>query len=68
MVEMVEMILTWASPKVKMVKITQLGDTSFELDSLQPENLKDENLILSKCYRMEKKAQDQICLLINNNW
>ncbi|PKB96767.1 hypothetical protein RhiirA5_434280 [Rhizophagus irregularis] len=45
-----------------------LGDTSFELDSIQPENLKDENLILSKCYRMEKKAQDQICVLINNNW
>ncbi|CAB4404938.1 unnamed protein product [Rhizophagus irregularis] len=45
-----------------------LGDTSFELDSVHPENLKNGNLILSKCYRMGKKVQDQMCLLINNNW
>ncbi|CAG8753157.1 8615_t:CDS:1, partial [Rhizophagus irregularis] len=46
----------------------EFGDTSLELDSVQPENLKNENLILSKCYKMRKKAQDQMCLLINNNW
>ncbi|CAG8783153.1 13978_t:CDS:1, partial [Rhizophagus irregularis] len=49
-------------------QMVEFGDTSLELDSVQPENLKNENLILSKCYRMKKKAQDQMCLLINNNW
>ncbi|CAB4405639.1 unnamed protein product [Rhizophagus irregularis] len=49
-------------------QMVEFGDTSLELDSVQPENLKNENLILSKCYRMKKKAQNQMCLLINNNW
>ncbi|CAB4428914.1 unnamed protein product [Rhizophagus irregularis] len=48
-------------------QMVEFGDTSLELDSVQPENLKNENLILSKCYRMGKKTQDQMCLLINNN-
>ncbi|CAB4443693.1 unnamed protein product [Rhizophagus irregularis] len=45
-----------------------LDDIIFELDAVQSENSMNENFILSKCYRMGKKAHDQICLLISNNW
>ncbi|PKB93462.1 hypothetical protein RhiirA5_441220 [Rhizophagus irregularis] len=45
-----------------------LDDILFELDSVQSENSVNENFILSKYYRMGKKAQDQMCLLISNNW
>ncbi|CAB4415073.1 unnamed protein product [Rhizophagus irregularis] len=45
-----------------------LDDILFELDSVQSENSVNENFILSKYYRIGKKAQDQMCLLISNNW
>ncbi|EXX62796.1 hypothetical protein RirG_158430 [Rhizophagus irregularis DAOM 197198w] len=45
-----------------------LDDIIFELDTVQSENSMNENFILSKCYRMGKKAHDQMCLLISNNW
>ncbi|CAB4407192.1 unnamed protein product [Rhizophagus irregularis] len=45
-----------------------LDDIIFELDAVQSENSMNENFILSKCYRMGKKAHDQMCLLISNNW
>ncbi|CAB4373997.1 unnamed protein product [Rhizophagus irregularis] len=45
-----------------------LDDIFFELDSIQSENSVNENFILLKYYRMGKKAQDQMCLLISNNW
>jgi ribonuclease HI len=44
-----------------------LDDILFELDPVQSENSLNENFILSKYYRMEKKVCDQMCLLINNN-
>ncbi|POG57890.1 hypothetical protein GLOIN_2v1791134 [Rhizophagus irregularis DAOM 181602=DAOM 197198] len=49
-------------------QIVVLDDISIELDSVQSENSLNENHILSKCYRVGKKAQDQMCLLISNNW
>ncbi|PKC54855.1 hypothetical protein RhiirA1_542736 [Rhizophagus irregularis] len=42
-----------------------LDDIIFELDTVQSENSMNENFILSKCYRMGKKAHDQMCLLIS---
>ncbi|EXX77813.1 hypothetical protein RirG_020430 [Rhizophagus irregularis DAOM 197198w] len=47
---------------------TVVLDDIFELESVQSENSMNENFILSKYYRMGKKAYDQMCLLINNNW
>ena len=47
---------------------TVVLDDIFELESVQYENSMNENFILSKYYRMGKKAHDQMCLLINNNW
>ncbi|PKK77381.1 hypothetical protein RhiirC2_771377 [Rhizophagus irregularis] len=44
-------------------QIVVLDDISIELNSVQSENSLNENHILSKCYRVEKKAQDQMCLL-----
>ncbi|EXX52952.1 hypothetical protein RirG_248460 [Rhizophagus irregularis DAOM 197198w] len=38
-------------------QMVEFGDTLLKLDSVQPENLKNENLILSKCYRMKKKLK-----------
>ncbi|CAG8757773.1 2555_t:CDS:1, partial [Rhizophagus irregularis] len=49
-------------------QIVVLDDISIELDLVQSENSLNENYILSKYYRVGKKAQDQMCLLINNNW
>ncbi|GBC37108.2 hypothetical protein GLOIN_2v1788498 [Rhizophagus irregularis DAOM 181602=DAOM 197198] len=49
-------------------QIAVLDDISIELDSVQSENSLNENHIISKCYRVEKKAQDQMSLLISNNW
>ncbi|PKK65992.1 hypothetical protein RhiirC2_785367 [Rhizophagus irregularis] len=47
---------------------TVVLDDIFELESVQSENSMNENFILSKYYRIGKKAHDQMCLLINNNW
>ncbi|CAG8770996.1 20947_t:CDS:1, partial [Rhizophagus irregularis] len=55
-------------PDLQEDHIVILDDISFELIPMQSENLLNENLILLKCYRVEKKVQDQICLLISNNW
>ncbi|EXX61274.1 hypothetical protein RirG_172700 [Rhizophagus irregularis DAOM 197198w] len=49
-------------------QIAVLDNISIELDSVQSENLLNENHIISKCYRVGKKAQDQMSLLISNNW
>ncbi|CAB4425258.1 unnamed protein product [Rhizophagus irregularis] len=49
-------------------QIAVLDDISIELNSVQSENSLNENHIISKCYRVGKKAQDQMSLLISNNW
>ncbi|CAG8738511.1 hypothetical protein GLOIN_2v1881922 [Rhizophagus irregularis DAOM 181602=DAOM 197198] len=45
-----------------------LNDIQSKLNSIQQKNLSDEDSILLKCYKVEKKAHNQMCLLINNNW
>ncbi|RGB27379.1 hypothetical protein C1646_769200 [Rhizophagus diaphanus] len=45
-----------------------LDDVQPKLDSTQYKNPSDEDSILLKYYKVEKKAHDQMCLLINNNW
>ncbi|CAB4428890.1 unnamed protein product [Rhizophagus irregularis] len=49
-------------------QIVVLDDISIKLDSVQSGNSLNKNHILSKYYRVGKKAQDQMCLLISNNW
>ncbi|PKK71017.1 hypothetical protein RhiirC2_849474 [Rhizophagus irregularis] len=49
-------------------QIAVLDDISIELDSVQSENSLNKNHIISKCYKVGKKAQDQMSLLISNNW
>ncbi|RGB38942.1 hypothetical protein C1646_755038 [Rhizophagus diaphanus] len=55
-------------PDLQEDHIVVLDDILFELILMQFENLLNKNLILSKCYRVRKKVQDQMCLLISNNW
>ncbi|EXX79452.1 hypothetical protein GLOIN_2v1881922 [Rhizophagus irregularis DAOM 181602=DAOM 197198] len=45
-----------------------LDDIQSKMDSTQHKNPSEEDYILLKCYKVGKKAHDQMCLLINNNW
>uniref|UniRef100_U9SKF5 Uncharacterized protein n=1 Tax=Rhizophagus irregularis (strain DAOM 181602 / DAOM 197198 / MUCL 43194) TaxID=747089 RepID=U9SKF5_RHIID len=47
-------------PDLQEDHIVVFNDISFELIPMQSENLKNENLILSKCYRMGKKVYNNI--------
>ncbi|CAB5386494.1 unnamed protein product [Rhizophagus irregularis] len=49
-------------------QIVVLDDIPIEQKSVQSETSLNENPILSKFHRVEKKAHDQMCLLISNNW
>ncbi|POG56635.1 hypothetical protein GLOIN_2v1791791 [Rhizophagus irregularis DAOM 181602=DAOM 197198] len=49
-------------------QIVVLDDIPIEQKSVQSETSLNENPILSKFHRVGKKAHDQMCLLISNNW